>query len=46
MDFYGVIELVGEIVDGAGVAAIVIGAVVSTVIAVGHLLQRRPITHG
>lgn len=43
MDFYGVIELVGEIVDGAGVAAIVIGAVVSTVIAVGHLLQRRPV---
>jgi uncharacterized membrane protein len=43
MEFQEVIERVGEIVDGAGVAAIVIGAVISTVIAVGHVLQRRPV---
>ncbi len=43
MEFQQVIELVGEIVDGAGVAAIVIGAVISTVIAVGHVLQKRPV---
>lgn len=43
MEFQQIIELVGEIVDGAGVAAIVIGAVVSTVIAVGHVLQKRPV---
>lgn len=43
MEFQQVIELVGEIVDGAGVAAIVIGAVISSVIAVSHVLQRRPV---
>jgi uncharacterized membrane protein len=43
MEFQQVIELVGEIVDVVGVAAIVIGAVTSTVIAVGYVLQKRPV---
>lgn len=42
MDFQQVIELVGKIVDGAGVAAIVLGAVAATALAARHLLQRRP----
>jgi uncharacterized membrane protein len=43
MEFQQVIERVGVIVDVVGVAAIVIGAVTSTVIAVGYVLQRRPV---
>ncbi len=42
MEFQQIIEQVGEVVDGAGVAAIVIGAVVSTVVAVARLVQKRP----
>ncbi|HYI34926.1 MAG TPA: DUF1622 domain-containing protein [Glaciibacter sp.] len=43
MEFQQIIERVGEIVDVVGVAAIVIGAVASTVIALGYVLQRRPV---
>jgi uncharacterized membrane protein len=42
MDFQQVIELFGKIVDGAGVAAIVIGAIAATLFALRHLVQRRP----
>lgn len=42
MGFQEFIETVGKFVDGAGVAAIVVGAVVSTVVAISRLLRRRP----
>lgn len=41
MDFHAGIELIGTIIDIAGVAAIVIGAIVATVIAVYGLARRR-----
>lgn len=42
MDFHKLIESAGALVDLAGVAAIVAGAVVATIIAGTGLLQRRP----
>ncbi|MHA7286621.1 DUF1622 domain-containing protein [Arthrobacter sp. MDT3-44] len=41
MNFQEVMEGVGEAVDAAGVAAIVIGAVIATLLAGGALLRRR-----
>ncbi|MEX5303624.1 DUF1622 domain-containing protein [Kocuria sabuli] len=41
MTFNEIMETVGKAVDAAGVAAIVIGAVVATLLAVGALLRRR-----
>ena len=40
MDFQGIIEIVGTVLDAAGVAAIVIGTVVASVIALGRLIRR------
>ena len=42
MDFQELIEGVGKAVDAAGVAAIVIGAAVASVLALGRLLRRGP----
>ncbi len=42
MEFQQLIRMVGEIVDGAGVAAIVVGAVASTIVALVRLAQKRP----
>ncbi|MBD8042681.1 DUF1622 domain-containing protein [Arthrobacter sp. Sa2BUA2] len=42
MDFHELIESAGALVDLAGVAAIVAGAVVATIIAGTGLLQHRP----
>lgn len=42
MPFQETIEAVGEIIDAVGVAAIVIGIVASTVIAVWRLVSREP----
>ncbi len=41
MTFNEIMETVGKAVDAAGVAAIVVGAVVATLLAVGALLRRR-----
>ena len=41
MKFQEVIEFVGKVVDVAGVAAIVIGAIVATVLALGHLAKHQ-----
>lgn len=45
MEFKGIIEAAGEIVDLAGVAVIIIGAVIATVSALRSLLRRsgRPV---
>lgn len=40
MGFQETIEAVGKVVDGAGVAAIVLGAIVSTIVAVVDLVRR------
>lgn len=40
MGFQEMIEAVGKVVDGVGVAAIVLGAIVSTLVAVVALLRR------
>ncbi|WP_082716842.1 DUF1622 domain-containing protein [Microterricola viridarii] len=40
MDFYGFIEAVGIAIDFVGVAVIVIGAIIATVIALRTLLRR------
>lgn len=42
MDFQESVELVGQGIDAAGVAAIVIGAVAATVLAGWRMLQREP----
>jgi len=42
MGFQEIIENVGRIVDAIGVAAVVIGALVATLIAGWRLLQRQP----
>lgn len=42
MPFQETIEAVGEVIDAVGVAAIVIGIVASTVIAVWRLVSREP----
>lgn len=41
MDFQHVIEAVGQLVDLAGVAAIVVGAAAASIAALGALLRRR-----
>ena len=41
MEFQQTMETVGKVVDVAGVAAIVLGATMATVIAAGALLRRR-----
>lgn len=40
MDFHSVIETIGAVIDLAGVAAIVIGALVATIIALRSLARR------
>ncbi len=40
MDFYGVIEVVGKVIDAAGVAAIVVGALYAAVNALVRGLRR------
>jgi uncharacterized membrane protein len=40
MEFTEVIELVGKVIDGAGVGAIVIGALIATIAAVGKLVRK------
>ena len=42
MDFQESIEMVGQVIDAAGVAAIVIGTVAATVLAGWRLLHREP----
>ena len=42
MDFQESMELVGQVIDAAGVAAIVIGAVAATIMAGRGLLRREP----
>jgi uncharacterized membrane protein len=41
MDFQAVIEVIGKIVDGSGVAAIVIGAVAATLFAARRLVRKQ-----
>jgi uncharacterized membrane protein len=41
MDFYGVIEIVGKVIDGAGVAAIVIGALFAGANALSRAIRRQ-----
>ncbi|MCS5734741.1 DUF1622 domain-containing protein [Herbiconiux daphne] len=44
MDFYGVIEIVGKVIDAAGVAAIVIGALFAALNALSRAVRRqRPV---
>lgn len=45
MDFQGIIETVGQTVDMAGVVAIVVGAALATVFAIGRLLRSEPDTY-
>lgn len=40
MEFTEIIEIVGKVIDASGVAAIVIGALVATVVAVAKLARR------
>jgi uncharacterized membrane protein len=40
MEFTEVIELVGKVIDAAGVGAIVIGALIATVAAIGKLVRK------
>ena len=40
MDCQGIIEIVGSVIDAAGVAAIVIGVLIASVIALVRLLRR------
>ena len=40
MEFTDVVEIVGKVIDGAGVAAIVIGALVASFAAVAKLVRR------
>jgi uncharacterized membrane protein len=44
MEFSEVIEFVGKVIDGAGVAAIVVGAIVASVFALARLVRKqRPV---
>ncbi|SDY82821.1 DUF1622 domain-containing protein [Herbiconiux ginsengi] len=44
MDFYGIIEIVGKVIDAAGVAAIVVGALYASLNALTRGLRRqRPV---
>ena len=45
MEFIEVVELVGKVVDGVGVAIIAVGAVVAGGIAVGRLVRKSPDTY-
>ncbi len=42
MGFQEIVEVIGQVIDGAGVAAIVVGAAAATVFAVRRLLRREP----
>lgn len=42
MDFQETVELVGQVIDAVGVAAIVIGTVAATALAGWRLMQREP----
>ena len=42
MEFQQIIEIIGKVIDAAGVAAMVVGAVIATAIAARDLLRRRP----
>ncbi len=46
MDFQEWVETAGRVVDGAGVVAVVLGAVLATVFAVSRLLQRQSEVYG
>lgn len=46
MDFQEIVETVGRVVDGAGVAAIVLGAVAATILAVPRVLRRQRGAYG
>lgn len=46
MDFHGVIEAVGAVIDGAGVAVIVIGALAATGLAIRRALRRQRGVYG
>jgi uncharacterized membrane protein len=41
MDFQEIIEAIGKVIDAAGVAAMVVGAAIATIIAGRDLLRRR-----
>lgn len=45
MEFIEVVELVGKVVDGVGVAIIAVGAVVAGGVAVGRLIRRSADTY-
>ncbi|MCV7422493.1 DUF1622 domain-containing protein [Mycobacterium yunnanensis] len=45
MEFIEVVELVGKVVDGVGVAIIAVGAVVAGGVAVGRLVRKSPDTY-
>ncbi|CAD6009570.1 DUF1622 domain-containing protein [Agreia sp. COWG] len=40
MEFTAVIEVVGKVIDAAGVAAIVVGALIASIVALGRLRRR------
>ena len=42
MEFQQIIEIIGKVIDAAGVAAMVVGAVIASAIAARDLLRRRP----
>jgi len=44
--FQDVIEVVGKVIDAAGVVAIVVGAVVATIFAIGRLARREREVYG
>lgn len=46
MDFQGLIEVLGRIVDASGVIAIVLGALLAAVLAVGRLVRRESEAYG
>jgi uncharacterized membrane protein len=46
MDFQSLIEVLGRVVDASGVIAIVLGALLAAVFAVGRLLRRVPNAYG
>ncbi|MFD1714134.1 DUF1622 domain-containing protein [Amnibacterium flavum] len=46
MDFHEVMENVGRVIDAAGVAAIVIGALLAAFFAVGRIVQRKRGVYG
>lgn len=46
MGFQSLIELLGRVVDASGVIAIVLGALMAAVFAVGRLFRRQPNVYG